>query len=220
MARQYLTWNLCLRERDVAVKYGQGNVASRPAGMGNAMTMQVLFVQGGGEGAHDSWDDKLVASLERELGSGYAVRYPRMPHEDDPSYAVWRAALLEELKSLKGGAILVGHSLGGAFLAHVLAETRLSFRPKALILIAAPFIGKGGWTSDEIPARTNLAERLPAGLPVYLYLGTADDTVPVNHAQLYSRAIPHAVVRMLPDRDHQLNNDLTEVAQDIRSLGA
>src|SRR5262245_62073101 len=40
------------------------------------MTTQVLFVQGGGEGVHDEWDNKILESLERELGSDYAVRYP------------------------------------------------------------------------------------------------------------------------------------------------
>ena len=38
---------------------------------------QILFIQGGGAGAHDEWDDKLVKSLRRELGSGYEVRCPR-----------------------------------------------------------------------------------------------------------------------------------------------
>ncbi|MFC0505264.1 hypothetical protein [Micromonospora costi] len=49
-------------------------------------TRQVLFIQGGGAGTHDDWDDKLVDSLRRKLGNGYEVRYPRMPDEGDPSY--------------------------------------------------------------------------------------------------------------------------------------
>ncbi|TMF15423.1 MAG: alpha/beta hydrolase, partial [Chloroflexi bacterium] len=36
---------------------------------------QLLFVQGGGAGAHDDWDDKLVESLRRELGSKFEIRY-------------------------------------------------------------------------------------------------------------------------------------------------
>lgn len=44
-----------------------------------AGTRQILFIQGGGAGAHDEWDDKLFDSLKRELGDGYEVRYPRMP---------------------------------------------------------------------------------------------------------------------------------------------
>src|SRR5258707_15728966 len=39
-------------------------------------TRQILFIQGGGAGAHDVWDGKLVESLRRELGGGYEVRYP------------------------------------------------------------------------------------------------------------------------------------------------
>ena len=52
------------------------------------MTMQVLFVQGAGGSVHDAWDDKLVASLERELGDGHAIIYPRMPNEADPHSSV------------------------------------------------------------------------------------------------------------------------------------
>src|SRR5690242_395471 len=110
---------------------------------------QVLFVQGGGEGAHDRWDDKLVASLENELGSGYSVRYPRMPDEADPHFGAWKAALFSEFTSLEEGAILVGHSLGGAFLIHALAGQLPRARLGGVFLIAAPFIGKGGWPSDE-----------------------------------------------------------------------
>lgn len=44
-------------------------------------TQQILFIQGGGAGVHDEWDDKLVDSLRRELGDGPGVRYPRMPGE-------------------------------------------------------------------------------------------------------------------------------------------
>jgi hypothetical protein len=43
-----------------------------------------------------------------------------------------------------------------------------------------------------------------------------DETAPPSHADLYGRAIPQAQVRLLPGRDHQLNNDLREVAEAIR----
>ena len=182
------------------------------------MTTQVLFVQGAGANAHDEWDSKLVQSLKRELGADYTIRYPLMPGEGDPSYAAWKSALLKEFKSLENGAILVGHSVGGAVLLHVLVEKRLPFSPGALILIAAPYIGDGGWPSDDIKSRTDFAERMPAPLSVFLYHGTEDQTVPFAHVELYRRVIPQAVVRALNHRDHQLNNDLKEVAQDIRSV--
>jgi len=60
-------------------------------------TGQILFIQGGGAGAHDEWDDKLVESLRRELGGGYEVRYPEMPEESDPSYARWSTAIRRQI---------------------------------------------------------------------------------------------------------------------------
>jgi predicted alpha/beta hydrolase family esterase len=187
---------------------------------GQLMTVQILFVQGAGADVHDEWDDKLVESLQRELGAGYVVRYPRMPDEADARYPAWKAALLNEFESLEDGAILVGHSVGGAVLLHVLADERVRLKPGAIVLIAAPFIGEGGWRSDDIEAGTAFAGRLSHGVPVLLYHGTDDDIVPFEHVRLYANAIPQASVRPLPGRDHQLGNDLSEVAREIRSLSA
>ena len=183
------------------------------------MAKQVLFVQGAGEGVHDRWDSKLVASLERELGQSYVVRYPRMPGEDDPSYSAWKAALLGQFDSLEDGAILVGHSVGGTVLIHVLAERPPKGAFGGLFVIAAPFIGKGGWPSDDIDDCEDFSQRLPPGVPVYLYHGADDTVVPTAHVHLYAKAILHAVIRRLERKDHQLNNDMSDVARDIRSVG-
>jgi predicted alpha/beta hydrolase family esterase len=109
---------------------------------------QVLFIQGGGAGAHDHWDDKLRDSLGRGLGDGYEVRYPRMPGEADPSYAGWSLAIRRELAVLADGAV-VGHSVGGTILMGALAERPPERRLRAIVLIAAPFVGAGGWPGDE-----------------------------------------------------------------------
>lgn len=183
------------------------------------MAKQLLFVQGGGgKGAHDEWDSKLVDSLLRELGPDYEIRYPRMPDEDDPKYAPWKAALLEEFDRLGDGAVLVGHSIGATILIHSLAEEPPEWSPAGIFLVSMPFIGKEGWPSDEIRPDPELGARLPAQTPVYLYQGSADETVPPKHADLNARAIPQAVVRRLPGRDHQFDNDMSEVAADIRQL--
>lgn len=181
------------------------------------MPKQILFIQGGGEGTHDAWDDKLVRSLETELGQQYAVRYPRMPNEGDPNYPAWKTALFKQFDELDDNAILIGHSLGGAFLIHAIAEQRPKRRWSAIILIAAPFLGDGGWPAGGTDPVTNLTEELRADVPVFLYHGTADDEVPPAHMELYARAIPHAKTRVLANRDHQFNNDLSDVAGDIRT---
>ncbi len=180
------------------------------------MRRQVLFVQGGGERVHDDWDSKLVESLSSALGPNYEVRYPRMPNEDDPSYATWKVALEKEFAALNDGAILVGHSLGGTILIHTLAEHLPEREFGAIFLIAAPFVGEGGWPSEDWEPQRELSGKLPKGVPIYLYHGLADDTAPPSHVELYAQAIPQAQVYRLPGRDHQLNNDLTDIAAVIK----
>lgn len=182
------------------------------------MPRQILFIQGGGEGAHDQWDNKLVASLKQDLGDGFTILYPHMPDEADPGYATWKHALLTELDSLDDGAILIGHSVGATILLHVLADQVLTFTPGALMLIAPPFVGDGGWTSDDVTPPSDFTRHLPAGVHIVFYHGAEDETVPAAHIALYAKAIPQAIIRSLPHRDHQFNNDLSEVARDIRSL--
>ena len=176
---------------------------------------QVLFIQGGGPGVHDEWDHKLVESLRRELGDRHEVRYPRMPDEGDPSYARWSAAIQRELASLDDGAVVVGHSVGAAILINTLAEQPPEPGLWAIVLIAAPFVGAGGWPSDEFELTSDLGAKLPPGVRVQVFHGLQDVTAPPSHADLYARAIPQAQVHRLPGRDHQLNNDLSEVAEAI-----
>lgn len=180
---------------------------------------EVLFIQGGGERVHDEWDNKLVASLQNALGADYHIRYPRMPGEENPTYAAWKPAIERELASLTDGAILVGHSIGGTVLINTIADLTLSQSLGAIVLLSAPFIGEDGWPSDEITPRADLGGRLPADVPVLLFHGDADDEIPTAHVDLYATVIPQARLQKLAGRDHQLGNDLTEVAAAVRALG-
>ena len=178
-------------------------------------TRQILFIQGGGAGTHDEWDNKLVESLWRELGDGHEVRYPRMPDEDDPSHATWSPAIRREMADLDDGAIVAGHSVGATILINALAEQPPECVLEAIVLIAAPFVGEGGWPSDEFELPKDLGARLPHGVRVHVFHGLGDETVPPSHADLYAQVIPQARVHRLPGRDHQLNNDLSDVAKAI-----
>jgi pimeloyl-ACP methyl ester carboxylesterase len=141
-----------------------------------------------------------------------------MPDEANPTFATWRLALENEFATLRDGAIVVGHSVGGTILINVLAECMPKVALGAIVLIAAPFIGEGGWTSADIEPASDLAARLPPAVPVFLYHGDKDDIAPIAQVALYADAIPRARVRRLANRDHQLNNNLAEVASDIREL--
>lgn len=180
---------------------------------------QVLFVQGAGAGTHADWDSALVTSLRGALGSSWEVRYPRMPDEDRPRAAAWGEAISAELSLLGARPVLVGHSVGATVLVETLVSRPAPCAPAALVLIGAPFMGGGGWPGEELEVPVDLGARLPTGVPLHVVHGTADEVVPCSHAHLWAAVAPRAQVHLLPGRDHQLGDDLTDVAVLIQHLG-
>ena len=166
----------------------------------------------------------LAASLREHLGPGYEVRYPRMPDEDEPDYQAWRRAIIDELAELAGrdtqhAPILVGPSIGASVLARMLADGEPAQSPGGVFLVSAPFWHDDEfWHWDEVRLPDDAAARMPPGLALRIYHGIDDEFVPVAHANLYAKALPRATVIRLPGRNHQFNDDLKEVARDIRTL--
>lgn len=185
---------------------------------GKTAARSVLFVQGGGKDVHDGWDNKLVASLGKNLGAGYSIRYPRMPDEANPDPAAWKKAIDRERGRLRGDVILIGHSVGAAVLVDYIADRNRQRGIAGVFLIATPFIGDGGWPSDDLRPTKEAARSVDHSAPMYLYQGADDQTVPVSHLDLLARVFPRATIRRLNGRDHQLNDDLSEVASDVKTL--
>ena len=54
--------------RDQLIRAIESRRTFRPLEGETTMSNQILFIQGGGEGTHDAWDNKLVDSLEQLIG--------------------------------------------------------------------------------------------------------------------------------------------------------
>jgi predicted alpha/beta hydrolase family esterase len=180
----------------------------------------VVFLQGGGAGAHAE-DQALASSLESLLGAGYHVRYPAMPGEGDPDYGRWKPAIARELDASRGDLFLVAHSVGAPMLLRYLAEEQAP-EIAGLFLIAPPYLGPGGWSSEgwnmeELLSRAKFTVQVSGATPVFLYHSRDDRIVPLAHLALYAEQLPQATLRTFDGRGHQLENDLTEVARDIRA---
>jgi len=184
------------------------------------MSTSVVFIQGGGEGAHAE-DARLADSLAEHLGRGFTVDFPSMPDESEPDEARWAPVIADAITraaaSSDGPIVLVGHSIGGYVLARQLAETDVDAGVAAIVLIAAPFPSADpDWVFEGFELPDDLGHRLPDAA-VLLYASEDDEIVPFAHRQSYADAIPHAVVRTTVG-GHQLGEDLSQVAEDIRRV--
>ncbi len=181
------------------------------------MTASVVFIQGGGEGAHDE-DAVLAANLAEHLGADFSVDFPEMPGEDEPDFELWRPAIGEAIARAEAPVVLVGHSLGGYFLIKYLAEQSVAVPVAAVCVIAAPFpSGDSDWVFDGFNLPDDFGARMPTDAAVLLYASEDDEVIPFAHRDLYAAAIPDAVIRTTSG-GHQLGGDLRIVADDIQSL--
>jgi len=178
------------------------------------MRRQLVFVQGGGAGAHDT-DAPLAGSLETALGDRFVLHYPRMPSEANPQMAVWARHIAAACAPVRAPLILVGHSLGGACLLRALAEARIEVEVSGLYLLAAPARDGADWDFEDLALPGDLARRLVAIRRVALYQCRDDEIVPFAHLALHAKQLPRAVVRARAHGGHQFGEDLRFLARDI-----
>ena len=179
------------------------------------MRQHVLFIQGGGPGAYEV-DGMLAASLRHALGPTYDVRYPKMPHEEDPEMEAWKAQIAAELATFGDDVILVGHSVGGAALLKYLSEVPVEKSIAGLFLIAAPSWDNENWNYDDLKLPRASAKKLSKIPRLFFYHSRDDKIVPFAHLALHAARLPRATIREFDGRGHQLGNDLSDVAADIR----
>lgn len=185
--------------------------------MGNRMKKNILFIQGGGNGGYEA-DAKLAASLRQELGAAYDVRYPQLLSDETVPDFGWPQQIGKEISLINSPVILVGHSLGASMLLKYLSESQVNNRITGIFLISTPFwSGEEDWVQG-LRLQEDFAGKLPKDVPIFLYHSRDDEVVPFGHLGLYKDQLPQATFREFDGRGHQFDNDLTEVAQDIKSL--
>ena len=180
---------------------------------GDVDKKNVLFIQGGGEGGYEA-DATLVSSLRAALGPAYAVRYPRMSVEEKPDFG-WGEQIGKEIAASQSGVVLVGHSLGASMLMKRITEHENLNQITGVFLISAPFWGAA---HQGLALQEGFADRVPKDVPIVLYHAIDDEEVGVAHVDMYAQRLPRATVRKIARGGHQLGNDMTPVAKDIRSL--
>ena len=181
------------------------------------MSKQVIFFQGGGGQEDYDADAKLVDSLKLNLGSSYSVHYPRLSEEEAPDFGR-RKQIGNEISASPEDVILVGHSLGASMLLAFLSENEVKKKVAGIFLISTPFwSGNEDWVKP-LKLQSNFADRLNMKTPLFFYHCRDDKEVPFAHFDIYKKVLPWATFREIPTGGHQLDNDLTTVASDIKSI--
>jgi predicted alpha/beta hydrolase family esterase len=179
------------------------------------MRRQILFIQGAGNKYKPLGSGKLIAYLQKQLGSDYEVLAPDMPDPDHPAYQAWRDQIEQELGKLDADALLIGHSLGGSMLLKYLAEGTYQRPIAGLFLVSVPYWGKQGWEL-EYAVPDDFASHLPSIRQLFLYHSRSDEDVPFSSLLRYQEHLPQATVRVLDGKEHSFTDGLPLLAQDIK----
>ncbi|MFA6158486.1 MAG: alpha/beta hydrolase [Candidatus Paceibacterota bacterium] len=163
------------------------------------------------------WKDALADELS---GDGFEVFMPTMPNRLDAKYAEWKIWFERMVPFLHDGVVLVGHSLGGIFLARYLSENDLGVRASAVFLVAAPYFEKGTRKANKAGFSVGNLARLGAQAERIFILHSKDDPImPFVHAERYHRALPHSVFVQFKDRHHFIGGKFPEIMKMIRKVG-
>lgn len=167
-----------------------------------------------GDGNSIGWKRSLGA----DLGENFLTTLPKMPNPSNAKYEEWKIWFEKYLALLPDNSILVGHSLGGVFLAKYLAENVVTKKIAGTFIVAAPFDIDSDRALIEFTLPPSLELLSSQAGALFLYQSTDDPVVPVSEIHKYQAMLPNATVRILEGQGHILSDHFTELVDDIQSL--
>lgn len=144
---------------------------------------------------------------------------PDMPNDFNSKYREWKIWFQKFIPHLDSKIVLIGHSLGGVFLAKYLSENKFSKRIIATFLVAAPFDDKNseyqlaGFTLPESLKKFENQSR-----KIFLYHSKNDPIVPFKDFEKYKDALKSAELRVFKNRGHFNQENFPELVKDVRKL--
>lgn len=157
-------------------------------------------------------------ALPAALGDSFDVVAPMMPNKWNAKYPEWKLWFEKIVALLDDEVILVGHSLGGSFLARYLAENRFPKKISGLLLVSAPFRGTPDEPLLDFTPPDDLGEVGEQAEKIFLYHSADDPVVPIGDLDGYVAAWPQATVRRLDGRGHINQENFPELESDILHL--
>lgn len=199
------------------------------------MKQQVMLIHGGSTfDTHEEYVQFLheyVLDLNREnrkrwkevfaaeLGSEFEVIQPQMPSKYNAKYAEWKIWFEKYIPFLRDDVVLVGHSLGGIFLAKYLSEETIPVQVRATILIAAPFSADGTTRSlADFAPLPPLGGLIKQGGKLVLMQSRDDNVVSFSNFEQYIALLPEAEQIIFEDKGHFSQETFPELVAKIKEL--
>jgi len=160
-------------------------------------------------------------TLRETLGENYEVFRPSMPAKQNADYIAWCIWFEKLFPYVTDEVILVGHSLGGSFLAKYLSEHTFPKSIQKLYLVAPAFadeeeldggVGNFAQDSKKLP---HIETQVDA---ITIYHSTDDPVVPYTQAQELQKYLPKAELILFEDRHHFIQEEFPEIVEDIKGL--
>lgn len=172
-------------------------------------------------------------NLGKTLGKDYEVILLDMPNKINAKYFEWKIWFQKFIPYIKSNPILIGHSLGGIFLAKYLSENKFPKKISAAFIIAAPYDDKNSDYSLADPVthpdgRYGADFTLPKSLKkfqqqaakIFIYHSKDDSIVPFIDSEKYENSLENSVKRTFANRGHFNQENLPELIKDIKKLSA
>ena len=161
------------------------------------------------------WKD----TLNKKLGKDFEVISPRMPNPINAKYKEWKIMFDKFLPFLRNSLVLIGHSLGGIFLAKYLSENRFSKKILATFLISAPYDDKNSKDSlGDFRLPKSLEKFRKQGGKIFLFHSEDDPAVPFTNLEKYARTLPEAKTMIFKNRKHFNQTEFPELIRAIKKL--
>lgn len=157
--------------------------------------------------------------LAEELGSGFEVIVPNMPNKINAKYLEWKIWFEKFVSHLNSEVILVGHSLGGTFLAKYLSENKFPKKILATFLVAPAYDDENAdYSMADFQIPKSLDGLVEQGGKIFIYGSGDDPVVPAEDFEKYAQSLKNAEFRKFSDRGHFNQEKLSELIEDIKSL--
>ncbi len=197
------------------------------------MKQQIIFIHGGETfDAHGDYlaflkycefnpgkakKKKWKHSLEEKLGGGFEVITPEMPCKYNAKYNEWKIWFDKVVPFAKDGVVLIGHSLGGTFLAKYLAENDFPKKIKAVYLIAAPYDAEGSeYSLGDFILPDNFEKLREQGGKIFIFHSKDDPVVPFVACDKYFLALPNAEKRIFKNKGHFTQEEFPELIESVK----